>query len=391
VIGISCRNIDNTDSSDPRFFLHAYRDLIRWLRSRTDALLVVGGAGFTIMPERILAELEADFGIIGEGERFALLIEALEQGQDPAAIAGVLYQGRPASLPPPWQQPLRRRIPAGADGHHRFYVERGGMLNLQSKRGCGFSCLYCPYPHIEGHCHRLIEPAEVARTAKGLQEAGARYLFFTDSAFNSDVEHSMAVARALKENGLSIPWGGFFAPIRLPADYFRILVDCGLAHVEFGTESLAPAMLKSYRKPFVADTVFQAHDVAREAGIHVAHYFLLGGPGETEHTVAQTLSAVNHLARAAFFFFVGVRIYPHTGLHDRAMAEGQINGRTSLLEPVFYRPGKITLARIRAMVDKAAQGRPNWVTGSGGDASAKLVRQLHERGFTGPLWEYLAR
>jgi radical SAM superfamily enzyme YgiQ (UPF0313 family) len=391
IIGISCRNIDNTDAARPRFFIHACRDLIRWLRERSRAVLVIGGAGFTIMPERIFPELDADFGVIGEGERFGQLVEALDRGERPERIDGIIGRGGSARLPAPWPHPLARRLPAGQTGHHRYYVERGGMLNLQSKRGCAFSCLYCPYPHIEGHRHRLIDPDQVARAAVALERAGARYLFFTDSAFNSDINHSLAVAESLKAAGLTIPWGGFFAPIRLPGDYFQVMADCGLTHVEFGTESLAPAMLRAYKKPFHVDDVVRAHDHARAAGIHTAHYLLLGGPGESATTVAETLASVDRLARAVFFFFIGVRVYPHTGLYDQALARGQIRPETDLLEPVFYRPRRISLAAIRALVEEAARGRPNWVTGSGGQESAGLVRRLHDRGFTGPLWEYLAR
>ncbi|MCI5120138.1 MAG: B12-binding domain-containing radical SAM protein, partial [Candidatus Electrothrix sp. AUS4] len=104
-----------------------------------------------------------------------------------------------------------------------------------------------------------------------LEAAGAKYLFLTDSAFNSDVEHSLAVAKAFQKAGLSIPWGGFFAPVRLPADYFTVMADAGLAHVEFGTEALSDTMLKNYRKPFRVQDVFAAYQQALDAGLHTAH------------------------------------------------------------------------------------------------------------------------
>jgi radical SAM superfamily enzyme YgiQ (UPF0313 family) len=391
IIGISCRNIDNTDAARPRFFIHACRDLIRWLRERSRAVLVIGGAGFTIMPERIFPELDADFGVIGEGERFGQLVEALDRGERPERIDGIIGRGGSARLPAPWPHPLARRLPAGQTGHHRYYVERGGMLNLQSKRGCAFTCLYCPYPHIEGHRHRLIDPDQVARAAVALERAGARYLFFTDSAFNSDINHSLAVAESLKAAGLTIPWGGFFAPIRLPDDYFQVMADCGLAHVEFGTESLSPVMLAAYNKPFGPEEVFLAHGQARAAGIHTAHYFLLGGPGESRATVEETLAAIPALARGVFFFFIGIRIYPNTRLYEIALDRGTIAPETDLLRPVFYRPAAISLQELGQLVEERSRGRMNWVVGSGGEKSAELVARLHRRGFTGPLWEYLAR
>lgn len=390
IIGLACRNIDNTDAGEPLFLLESYRRIVQWLRQRSQALLVCGGSGFTIMPERVLAMLGADYGIVGEGERFGLLVETLARGGNPSTIPGVLRNGESASTPQPWEAPLMRKIPADSD-HLRYYLENGGMLNLQSKRGCSFRCLYCPYPRIEGSKHRLIAPDEVAATALHLKEAGAKYLFLTDSAFNSDIEHSLAVARAFKAARLDLPWGAFFAPLRLPLDYFTIMAEAGLRHVEFGTESLSASMLKTYRKPFLVEDVLQAHESARQARLHVAHYFLFGGPGESEATVRESLEAIEGLGRSVFFFFTGIRVYPGTPLFETAVTEGQITRAHDLLEPFFYAPAAIDCAAIKSMIENKAAGRKNWITGSGGNTIAGTVSTLHRRGFVGPLWEYLAR
>jgi radical SAM superfamily enzyme YgiQ (UPF0313 family) len=390
VIGISCRNIDNTEAGDPHFFVNGYQSLIAWLRERSSAVIVCGGSGFTIMPEQIFAMLDVDYGIIGEGERFALLIDALDNNRNPSDIPGVLAANSPARLPPPWQGRQMRRFHHDA-AHVPFYLQNGGMLNLQTKRGCTFRCVYCPYPHIEGRNHRLAEPHEVAETALLLQQAGAKYFFITDSAFNSDVRHSMAVAEALRAAGVSIPWGAFFAPIKLPSDYFAVMAEAGCRHVEFGTESLADSMLKVYQKPFRADDVFAAHKQARTAGLHVAHYFLLGGPKESAATVGECLDAIEQLKKSVFFFFIGIRIYPHTALYDMALAEGKIDRDDNLLQPVFYEPDGIDRTTIEALVKERAAGRDNWVIGSGGVKAASIIHTLHQRGFAGPLWEFLAR
>lgn len=390
IIGISCRNIDNTDGGDSLSFLVGYQELVAWLRQRTRAILVCGGCGFTIMPAEIFALLAVDYGIIGEGERFGLLVEALAQQRNPAGIPGVLVAGGEALAPPPWEGSQIRAFRDHAD-HRGYYIDNGGMLNLQSKRGCSFRCLYCPYPRIEGRVHRRRDPVEVARTALELQAAGARYLFLTDSAFNSDIDHSLAVARAFLDAGLSVPWGGFFAPVRPPPGYFAAMARAGCRHVEFGTESLSDAMLATYRKPFRSQDVLLAHRQARDAGLHVAHYFLLGGPGESAATLERSLDRIERLDKTVCFFFIGIRIYPGTGLYDLALAEGKIDDRTDLLNPVFYQPDAIDREAMAAQVRQRAAGRGNWVLGSGGDDTGAVVRTLHQWGFTGPLWEHLAR
>ena len=389
IIGISLRNVDNTEIGNPLFFITEYKELIQWLRRQCDALIVCGGAGFTILPQEIFHALRPDYGIIGEGERFALLVDTIAHNGSPADIPGVI--SRSGSGPPsgPWTGEQKRQ--PSDNSHVQFYLGRGGMLNLQSKRGCSFRCIYCPYPHIEGRKHRIEAPEEVARTALFLEKQGARYIFITDSAFNSDIAHSLAVAKAFKKHGLSTPWGAFFAPVKLPENYFQIMKDCGLKHVEFGTESLSEAMLKSYLKPFRVKDVLKTHRQAIDEGLHVAHYFLLGGPGESGETINETLENVERLNKTVSFFFTGIRIYPHTGLYDIALQEGKITKDTNLLEPLYYESDNISHEAIEKQVRQRAGQRINWIVGSGGNTAAETTSRMHERGYSGPLWEYLIR
>jgi radical SAM superfamily enzyme YgiQ (UPF0313 family) len=269
------------------------------------------------------------------------------------------------------------------------YLKNGGMLNLQTKRGCPFQCIYCTYPLIEGHRLRCADPQEVADTAKSLMELGARYLYLTDGVFNADPEHCLAIADAFRAAGLTLPWCAFFAPLKPRGDFYRRLAEAGLTHVEFGTESLSDHMLGIYRKPFSSTDVVAAHHAARAAGLHVAHYFLLGGPGETRQSVEETLLKAETLDKAVFFFFCGVRIYPGTELCTRAISEGQLSPTVDLLEPIFFHAKAISSEEIEQMIKEQASGRPNWVVGAGGDMMNKVMTRMYAKGYIGPLWEKL--
>ncbi|MGB5616927.1 MAG: lipid biosynthesis B12-binding/radical SAM protein [Desulfobacterales bacterium] len=390
VIGMSIRNVDTSDASNPKGFFAGYKELAADLRARSSATIILGGSGFTIFPGETMRALGANYGIIGEGERLVLLLEAIEGRRDAASIPGVVTQHSPVVFPTPWPNGIVRKFDPHLP-HLGYYLENGGMLNLQTKRGCRFNCIYCTYPQIEGHVMRLFDPQEVADTARRLQEAGARYFFVSDSAFNASVEHSLAVAQAFKKAGVSIPWGAFFAPVTPVDDYYRILADAGLTHVEFGTESLSDAVLKAYRKPFRVGQVFEAHAAAVAAGIYVAHYFLLGGPGETPTTMVDTLERIETLDKCVLFFFCGMRIYPQTDLYEIACQDGQIEASGNLLEPLFYRSPEIGGREILARVRERADGRLNWIIGDGGEQTAGVISRMYARGYSGPLWEHRIR
>jgi radical SAM superfamily enzyme YgiQ (UPF0313 family) len=388
VIGLSIRNIDNVDTLATKSFVQGYERIIRFIRGCTKASIVIGGSGFSIFPGELMALLDADFGVVGEGEFLGPLLDVLEKGMVVADLPGIISRGGIVRGPVPWTDAVKRQF-RPADAQLRFYLQRGGILNLQTKRGCPFRCIYCTYPYIEGSRLRLNSPDEVAKEARELQEKGARYLFIADSVFNADYVHSMAVARAFRRQGLTLPWGAFFAPTRPPDGYYEGLAEAGLTHCEFGTESLCDAQLKRYGKPFCVEDVVAAHGSSRRAGVHIAHYLLLGGPGEDARTLEETLNRVEELGKAVFFVFCGIRIFPHTPLCDLALKEGQVTTDQDLLAPVFYRSKGIEAQEIISKVQKQARSRMNWIYGDGGEKSERIVARMHAHGHAGPLWELL--
>jgi radical SAM superfamily enzyme YgiQ (UPF0313 family) len=388
VIGLSIRNIDNSDTLATKSFVQGYERIIGLVRGCTKAPVVIGGSGFSIFPGELMALLDADFGVAGEGEFLGQLLDALERGAVVPDLPGVIRRGGSVRGAVSWPDAVKRRFqPADAQLH--FYLQRGGILNLQTKRGCPYRCIYCTYPHIEGSRLRLTSPDEVAKEARELQEKGARYLFITDSVFNSDYVHSMAVARAFRRQGLTLPWGAFFAPTRPPDGYYEGLAEAGLTHCEFGTETLCDTQLKRYGKPFCVEDVVAAHGSSLRAGVHIAHYLLLGGPGEDVQTLDETMNRMEDLEKAVFFVFCGIRIFPHTPLCDLARQEGQVGPDQDLLAPVFYRSKGIEAQEIISRVQKQARGRMNWVYGDGGEKSERIVARMHAHGRSGPLWELL--
>jgi len=390
-VGLSIRNVDNSDATRVQSFVPAMRVAVDRVRRLTDAPVVLGGAGYTLYPAELLAALGADWGVVGEGEQAPALFDALAAGRSPEGLPGVAAPGRAAPRPAPAPGRLRApRAPPGVNPALGFYAARGGILNLQTQRGCPFRCVYCTYPGIEGGAPRRLAAVEAAETARRLEEAGARFLFLTDSVFNADPDHCLEVAAAFRAARVGIPWGAFFSPLAPPDGFYARLAEAGCTHAEFGTESLSDEMLPRLRKGFRRAHALAAHAAARAAGMHVAHFFLLGGPGETAATVADSLDGAEALRGAVLFFFAGMRIYPGTELERLARAAGQVREEQDLLDPVFYEPPEMGLAALSDAVARRAAGRASWVVGDGAARAERVLTRLYARGQSGPLWERLA-
>ncbi|MDD5223239.1 MAG: cobalamin-dependent protein [bacterium] len=388
LVGMSLRNIDNVDGTYPLEFTTDFQGVARQIREATPAPIVLGGSAFNIFPEELMRITGADYGIIGEGEKLKLLLEALGRGGDPALVPGVIRPGGKPGRNEPWTGEIRRRSNRN-DPHLGFYLQNGGMMNIQTKRGCPFNCSYCTYPLLEGNKTRCFDPGEVAAQALELQEAGAKFIFFTDSSFNADVKYSLEVGGALARKGVRIPWGAFFSPIPMPDDYYRKLAEGGLSHVEFGTDSLCDEMLVSLNKPFDVRAVISGHNAACAAGLKVAHYLLCGAPGENRETLETTFSRAEKLEKCVIFIFCGIRVYPRTSLWDLAVAQNRIGKDAVGLDPIFYSGEFSGCGEINKVVKEKINGKTSWIIGDGGEKIYQTIARFHRRGYPGPLWEKL--
>ena len=99
---------------------------------------------------------------------------------------------------------------------HR-YLEEGGMGNIQTKRGCPFSCIYCTYPLLEGKKVRLRKTEEVVEEIHHLVEEGVDYIYFVDDIFNYPPSYAEALCREMVRRKVECQMecfcqSGFFEP-----------------------------------------------------------------------------------------------------------------------------------------------------------------------------------
>jgi radical SAM superfamily enzyme YgiQ (UPF0313 family) len=264
------------------------------------------------------------------------------------------------------------------------------MLNVQTQRGCAQTCCYCTYPLIEGRRCRARPAEAVAEEMLELQATGARYAFIVDSVFNSSPEHVEEVCEAILRRRLKLPWGCFLRPQGLTPDLVRLMARAGLTHIEFGSDSFCDRVLVEYGKNLTFDDIEQSTAAALAAQVEHCHYVIVGGPGETEETLRETFDRSQELGKPIIMAMTGMRVYPGTRLHERAVREGQLAADADLLAPSYYLAPSLTLDRIVGMLQLFAKQSPNWVVGDPGPGYERVVARLRKRGVAGPLWSYLA-
>jgi radical SAM superfamily enzyme YgiQ (UPF0313 family) len=350
LVGISFRNVDDCFWPSAQWFVPRLADTISDIRGMTDAAIVLGGVGFSIFAERIVEYTGADFGIRGDGEQAVVsLHNALEGAGHFEGIEGLIWRhdGKVCSNRPAWPSPLS--LPTDRDAiDNKAYFKAGGQCGLETKRGCSRQCAYCADPLAKGTATRLREPSQVADEAEALLAKGIDVLHLCDSEFNIPRSHACAVCQEFNRRSLGkrLRWYTYMAVVPFDAELAKTMSKAGCVGIDFTGDSACPSMLKTYRQEHSKQDLASAVRLCRANGITVMVDLLLGGPGETPETAAETIDFIRQIDADCAGAPVGVRIYPGTQMARIVASEGCLEtnpnlhrkyaGPVDFLKPTFY-------------------------------------------------------
>lgn len=385
IIGISLRNIDDTDSIKASQFIDEYKTLVDFIKKYSKARIVIGGAGFSIFPLILFRHLNPDFGIVGEGENsFSCLIESLMHGQDFRNIGGLVFNENGTIKVNPVSVNCEQFDLEYRDELVDYYWKNAGVLNIQLKRGCNLHCNYCTYPLIEGHKIRTLDVDKIISAITKLKKKhGVNYIFFTDSVFNIKSDSNTELAIKLINSGLNIDWGGYFNFNNLTEDHLKLYKQAGLKHIEFGTDSISDRQLKNFNKPFTVNDILEISALCQKLKINYAHFLILASYGETEETLTETFENSKRINGAIFFPFIGARIYPRTELSRIAIEEGIVSSEDTLLYPKYYISSNVNVETIKK---RAKDTNKRWIFPD--EDQSEIMKRMREKNWRGPLWEY---
>jgi radical SAM superfamily enzyme YgiQ (UPF0313 family) len=392
LIGISLRNLDNLTYPTSHSYLKEVEEIIGICRQYGSPKLVIGGSGYSLAPKELLQHFDVNFGIVGEGEEvFLQLVKHLEQGDFLSPSPHLLIKKKP--FPPliegarvfPIQSPDRSFFET-----HR-YLEEGGMGNIQTKRGCPFSCIYCTYPLLEGKKVRLRKMAEVVEEIKHLVEEGVDYIYFVDDIFNYPPADAEALCREMARRKIDVKWSAFVNPSFLNETLLHWMKEAGCVGIEFGTDSGSPRMLEHYKKSFTQEDIIRSSKICSTLKVNQCHYLLFGGPGEDEETIEGSFHLMDQIDPTAVIAMLGIRIYPGTEMERIALSERVILQDSNLIYPHFYISPALG-GRLNKIIQEKALARKQWIVpGLEINITQNLIEQIRRFRIRGPLWELVGR
>ncbi len=275
------------------------KKIVDVIQKYSSAVIVLGGPGFNYYALDWLDFLNVDYGIRGEGEEsFPYLLQCLQEEKDFDHVPGLVYRkGEQLQSNP--QQPVKDLNSAALPAYDLFnldeYIARKITPSIFTKRGCGFSCTYCPYSELEGKEYRLKSPERVMAEIDSIrQHCSAKRIMFCDNNFNVPKPHAESLCCAFIEKKTDFEWGtGDLKPIGITNDLCHLMKDSGCFYINLAIESASNTMLKKMQRGYSTNQVQQSLEVLSRSEIPFGASLMIGAPGETPDTIAESLSILN--------------------------------------------------------------------------------------------------
>lgn len=272
-------------------------------------VIIVGGPHISSLGKETMERFrQFDYAVNGEGEATLLaLLAAIESGDSLFGVPGLIFRkgpfvnettGRPINRNlddlalPAWDllpDFPRAYIPAIYD------YPRGPVATISASRGCPFHCKFCDTSTF-GARVRFYSPKAVFDMMTHLKDSyGVRHIMFVDDLFVASRQRVTELCTLLIDNKLGMTWSCTSRVDTIRPDTLALMKKAGCWEISFGLETGSDELLKKMDKAAEVVKSEQAVNWTAEAGIRTKGLFMLGYPGETLDTIAETKAFVRRI------------------------------------------------------------------------------------------------
>jgi radical SAM superfamily enzyme YgiQ (UPF0313 family) len=351
VIGVSIRLVHGFVIDEDAEFNTRHLDLrlrvkqvVDCIKQVSTAHILLGGPGFNYYARDWLEYLNLDYGIRGEADlSFPLYLKRLEDGGDITTVPGCVFRRDGQIIKAPRE--LVKDLDATAYPAYELfdldkYYERNISPAILTKRGCAFQCTYCPYSSLEGTRYRTKSPTRVGDEIEHVQRVKHPKMFmFCDNNFNVPRQHAQAVCQEIISRKLNMHWGtGDLRPMGITDEFCQLLRDSGCSYANVSIESGSDKMLKRMKRGYTVVNIKKTLDCLGKANIPFSASLMIGAPGETPETVAESLALLDSYSiPLGTWVTIGICLWTHRQQFlEEARRDGQFRDDKELFDGVNY-------------------------------------------------------
>ena len=209
---------------------------------------------------------------------------------------------------------------------------RGTTDILISSRGCPYKCNFCAKVCSE---YRWRSAENIMRELRMIRSMGTRNVHFMDDLFVADRERCIKICRMIRDEGLGMRFKVRGRVNTVDEELLLELKLAGTKAIVYGLESGSQKILSAMNKRTTVESARKAIKTAKKLGMEVYLDVLLGYPGETRETIAETERFILETKPTA----VGIEVLyplPATPVYDEVKANGTMVGDWDVGEPRPY-------------------------------------------------------
>ena len=329
--------------------------------------IIVGGPYPSALPEDV-PSLHVDFGINGEPE---VLFDQFLSGVPHNQIKGLIYKEGEE-----WKHSGKAELPEDLDSipfpardvfHCNEILDRQGIARIRNgteiltrkargvpmiaSRGCPYSCGFCSISLMNGKKWRDRSPENVIaemielRDRYNVEEVG-----ILDDHLIGNKKRIIKIMDLMIERNVGLKWQ---LPNGVRVDYLdreimQKMKDSGCTSLVLGIQHGSQEMIKIMDTKLDLRKVEQVVKDAREIGLTIAAFLIVGYPGETRKYFMESLQFCKKLGRKYDLkdWRINIaRAYPHTSLDHLCREKGYYVRKD--VENLIYFPGDNTEANIK--------------------------------------------
>ena len=213
------------------------------------------------------------------------------------------------------------------------------QATIATSRGCPASCIYCLTPTISGKKIRFRSPENIhMELLDCYKNHNIRNFFFKSDTFTMDSKWVKELCSLIVESELhnKIEWVANSRVNPIKKETLQVMKNAGCWLVAFGFESGSPESLIKMKKGATVKANLAAARYAKEVGLKVFGFYLIGLPWEDESHIRDTIDMMYKID-ADFIEMHLATPYYGTELHNIAKSEGLID-ETVLGKDYFTSP-----------------------------------------------------
>ena len=242
--------------------------------------------------------LGADFYVISqEGENALVnLIGALKSGSGLDQVENIAYKSGNRYLFTPTSVESNRLEENMVDYQLFPPAEIDQFISLRTAKSCPFACAFCGFPERAGkYTYQGVDLVE--KELSSIRDMGTvTTLTFLDDTFNVPKARFKDILRAMIENRYGFKWNCFYRCDHGDEETIELMGRAGCEGVFLGVESGSDSMLERMNKTARRVDYMRALPLLKAAGISTYASLIVGFPGETAETVAETIAFIEEAA-----------------------------------------------------------------------------------------------